>query len=47
LRASVIRPESRGDIRAWCWDIELEPITRTSRFQRQISFLAVPTVALP
>jgi hypothetical protein len=25
----------------------LEPITRTSRFQRQISFLAVPTVAQP
>lgn len=47
VRASVIRPEPRGDIRAWCWDVELEPITRTSRFQRQISFFAVPTVAQP
>lgn len=47
VRASVIRPESRGDVRAWCWDVELEPIARTSRFQRQISFLAVQTVAQP
>lgn len=47
VRDSAIREDSRGAIRAWRWDLELEPVSKKSRFRRQLSFLAVPSRPTP
>lgn len=47
VRESAIREDTRGTIKAWRWDLELEPLSKKSRFRRQLSFLAVPNEPTP
>ncbi len=43
IRGSTIQLERRGAVAAWRWDLELEPMTKRSRFVRAFTFLAVPS----
>ncbi len=47
VRSSTVTEESRGVVNAWRWDLELEPVSKKSRFRRQFSFLAVPNPTKP
>lgn len=47
VRESAVREDSRGPVRAWRWDLELEPVSKKSHFRRQLSFLAVPPRLTP